>query len=298
MEGRHHMDKKFRLFYIGVVFTIITGCIALGAISSGCSGFTGDGYEILLEVDREYYAGAVTPEQMKETIEIIRKKLNPGWMKKVIVKQTGPESISVKTPRPEEPDLIKKMLGQPSALKFVDMRVDWLEPRTKVRFILDASLREDTTKDVEPKAEYETPTKTTEPESSNALDETGDELPEIIIDPNSEANQVIITGEDIDWVETTFYGKNPVVYFRVTKEGGDILANHTSKNIGKWMAIILNDEVISCPVIRERIKRNGHIYGFTLNEAKELEMLLNAGRIPLPLKVVDVRSLAEAGTSE
>ena len=79
--------------------------------------------------------------------------------------------------------------------------------------------------------------------------------------------------------------------FKISRDAAQRFAEYTGKHIGTYLAIVLNDEVISCPVIRSRIGRSGQIEGFTAEEAKYLEFLLNSRRLPLPLQVVREREI-------
>lgn len=281
------------------------------------------GVDLVLAVDRTQYKGKVEQEQMDGAIEVLRRKIDPGGVKEIVVQQVGDERIAVQVPGAKDPDAVKDMIGRPDALKWVHViGKDPIPARTRVRFINDVSLLDEEEEDVAPEAEEvelpadtevegsataedieepaepadseaaETEPADTEPAEEDAAEEEEEELLIIITDPSSDRNQVVITGEDLVWVQTTFYGNKPVVSFKVERKAARKLAQHTGKHIGSYMAIILNDEVISCPVIRSRIGRSGQIDGFDAEEAKQLEMLLNAGRIPVPLTVVQERTVS------
>ncbi len=83
---------------------------------------------------------------------------------------------------------------------------------------------------------------------------------------------------------------SPVVLFELKPEGADIFYEVTSKNIGKRLAIVLDDKIRSAPVIRAALRGSGQIEGkFTVNEAKDLALILRAGAIPVKLKIVERR---------
>jgi len=77
----------------------------------------------------------------------------------------------------------------------------------------------------------------------------------------------------------------PQVNFEFTPEGGKIFGAVTGRNIGKQVAIYLDQEQISAPVVQSQITDRGEISGQNLN-AKQLVAQLNAGALPLPFKVV------------
>lgn len=80
----------------------------------------------------------------------------------------------------------------------------------------------------------------------------------------------------------------PLVNLELTSEGGEIFAELTQRNVGKQLAIFLDNAPISAPVVREEI-RDGKAQisgGFTPQEAKELVGRLNAGALPVPIKLI------------
>jgi len=70
-------------------------------------------------------------------------------------------------------------------------------------------------------------------------------------------------------------------------------ASVTGNNIGRQMAIVLDNQVISAPVIRDRIADgNAQITGLKdMGEAKQLGVVLRAGALPAPMKIVELRSV-------
>lgn len=85
----------------------------------------------------------------------------------------------------------------------------------------------------------------------------------------------------------------PVVNFRFDSAGGRMFADITRANVGKPFAIVLDDKVLSAPVIREAITGgSGQISGnFSVQEAATLSALLRAGALPAKLTVIEERSV-------
>ena len=81
------------------------------------------------------------------------------------------------------------------------------------------------------------------------------------------------------------------ISFTLTSEGTKIFADHTGKNSGKFLTILLDKQVISAPVIREPITGGqGSISGnFTADSANAFAVQLRYGSLPVPLKVVETR---------
>ena len=84
-----------------------------------------------------------------------------------------------------------------------------------------------------------------------------------------------------------------MVNFRFDASGGKRFADVTQANVGRPFAIVLDNEVISAPVIREPILGGqGQISGgFTVQEANDLAILLRAGALPAPLDVLEERTV-------
>ena len=113
--------------------------------------------------------------------------------------------------------------------------------------------------------------------------------------PSASLKPTDLTGADlaesgVDFDQNT--GK-PAVSLTFTKEGGDKFAKITGDNVGKPVAIILDNEVVSAPNVQEKIVGGtAQITGsFTLDEAKKLSIQLNAGALPVPVKVVEERTI-------
>ncbi|MTI64810.1 protein translocase subunit SecD [Methylophaga sp.] len=85
----------------------------------------------------------------------------------------------------------------------------------------------------------------------------------------------------------------PVVTFKLDNEGAKLFGKMTRDNIGRPLAIVLDGKVITAPVIRSEIAAgSGEISGgFTTQEAAELALLLRAGALPVPLLVMEERSV-------
>ncbi len=83
----------------------------------------------------------------------------------------------------------------------------------------------------------------------------------------------------------------PSVGFTFNKKGGKIFSKFTGAHIGKRLAIVLDGVVRSAPVIKSRISGgNGVIEGsFTLEEARNLAIVLRAGALPAPVKIIEKR---------
>jgi preprotein translocase subunit SecD len=105
----------------------------------------------------------------------------------------------------------------------------------------------------------------------------------------------LITGEhlqDAQALRDPQFGR-PVVTFQFSRRGGRIFERGTGENIGEYMAIVLDDRVVSAPVIQSQIGTNGQIdlAGGTIEEARDLALVLRAGALPAPMQIVEERTV-------
>ncbi len=107
--------------------------------------------------------------------------------------------------------------------------------------------------------------------------------------------QVALEGKHISDAQLAFNQDTgqPVVNFKLDKEGARQFGDMTSENLGRALAVVLDGKVITAPVIQSVIAGgSGEISGsFTSSEANELALLLRAGALPAPLKVIEERTV-------
>ena len=107
--------------------------------------------------------------------------------------------------------------------------------------------------------------------------------------------RVLVSGADLVDAQPGFDQRNsePIVSFRFNTTGARKFAEATQQNVGKPFAIVLDNKVISAPVIREPILGgSGQISGnFTVQQANDLAILLRAGALPAPLTIIEERTV-------
>ena len=107
-------------------------------------------------------------------------------------------------------------------------------------------------------------------------------------EPNYINRKPELTGKDLvsAHVDRDEVGRTAVA-FKLNSKGGSAMRKMSSKNIGRQLAIILDGELISAPVLKSEIGTSGQISGnFTPAEAKRLSDDLKAGALPVPLTVL------------
>jgi preprotein translocase subunit SecD len=104
-----------------------------------------------------------------------------------------------------------------------------------------------------------------------------------------------LTGADLKKATVVFdpNTSKPSVQVQFSDNGGKKFESITAKNVGKPLPIILDTALISSPVVREKISGGTALISgsFTLDEAKYLAIQLNAGALPIPVKLVEERTV-------
>ena len=105
-----------------------------------------------------------------------------------------------------------------------------------------------------------------------------------------------LTGE---FLENATAGRDPQfnqsqVQFELSRAGGRMFQRFSGANVGNYLAIVLDGEVMSAPVIRDRIGARGQIEmgaGTPLEEARDLALVLRAGSLPTKLNIIEERTV-------
>ncbi len=119
--------------------------------------------------------------------------------------------------------------------------------------------------------------------------------------PSSEFKSTGVTGNDLKKAQVQFgnggqgqTNGSPSVLLEFNADGAKKFAEVTKRNIGKPLAIVLDEQFVGAPptVNSEILDGNAIISGnFTVDEAKQLAVQLNAGALPVPIKIIEQRSI-------
>jgi len=198
-----------------------------------------------------------------QSIEVIGRRVNELGTTEPIIQRQGADRILVQVPGLQDPQRLKDILGQTAKLTFQ---------------MVDQSMPVQEAIQGRP------------PAGSSVLYSTDDPpVPYLIED------RVIVSGENLVDAQATFDQRTsePVVSFRFDSKGAARFGQATQQNVGRLFAIILDNQVISAPQIREPILGGtGQISGnFTAQSANDLAVLLRAGALPADLKIVEERTV-------
>ncbi len=232
------------------------------------------GVQALLEADLPE-GTPIEYEAMRTAATIVENRVNALGVSEAVVQQAGDRRIVVEIPGEKDPEQALKTIRQTGLLEFVEMGDNPLPEGTIIQTDFGS------TNEVSP-TQQPTPTETTEP-----ITPTVTEQPQTIY-------HTVMTGSALKTVSVTKSqtGKYEVA-FQLTDEGTKIFGDYTSKNVGKFLAIVLDKQVISVPRIQTAITEgSGVITGdFTLESANALAVQLRYGSLPIPLKVVESRTV-------
>ena len=204
---------------------------------------------------------------LEQSLEIVNRRVNEDGTKEPIIQRQGENRIVLQVPGEANTEHLKKLLGDTAKMTFhmVDQTVGY--------------------QDIE---------SGTVPAGTRVMlmdDKRSDGKPMKI----AIQSKVMLSGEMLVDAHTVFDQQNgePTVAFRFNPAGAKKFADITAANIGKPFAIVLDKKVITAPVIRSAIiGGSGVISGnFTVQSANDLSLLLRAGALPAPLKVIEERSV-------
>lgn len=199
----------------------------------------------------ETYVEQLVRDALNRSVEVVRKRLNETGLTEPSVTLHGNDAILVQMPGVSDPSEVKLLLGTTAQMQF-----HWQ--------VNDAHVPSMTKQDAKG--------------NSYQLEQ-----------------RVALEGEhivDAAGVLSNQTGQ-PVVSFKLDSVGAKKFANMTRDNIGRILAIVLDDTVVTAPMINSVIPGGrGEISGnFTLPEAGNVALMLRTGALPVPLNVLEERTV-------
>lgn len=197
---------------------------------------------------------------IKQSIEIIRRRIDESGTKEPIIQAQGEDRILLQVPGVDNPEEIKSILGKTAKMTF--------------HFVVDSAVSD----------------------GSEAKDMFNSQF-ERISDDKGRAflinKEVVLSGDLLIDANPTYYQGIPAVTFRFNDVGARKFAEITRNNVGKIFAIVLDNKIVTAPRINTAITDgSGVISGsFDTKEAAEVALLLRAGALPAPLKIIEERTV-------
>ena len=200
---------------------------------------------------------------IEQSIQIVERRVNELGTVEPVIQRQGTDRILVQVPGLQDPTRLKILLGQTAKMDFR---------------MVDTSVSPD-----------QAQAGRLPPDSELLQSATRAEAPVVV------KKQVLVSGGDLTDAQPSFDQRSgePIVSFKFNTAGSRKFAQATTENVGLPFAIVLDNKVISAPVIREPITGGqGQISGsFTVQSANDLAILLRAGALPAPLTVVEERTV-------
>ncbi len=211
------------------------------------------GTYLTMEADLSKIGANERPEDaLKGAMDIIQRRVNAyGISEAVVQRQTGGNRVIVQLPGVKDVNEAIKLIGQTAQLEFKEQKVN--------------------------------------EKGEPATDAQGN--PEWVAakGKNSNGDEVALTGASLlrnAGVSLQPPLNEPIVQFEWNDEGAALFEQITTRLVNKRLGIFLDNQLISAPTVRAVIKKRGIIEGMTIREAELLSIQLNAGALPVPMKIV------------
>ena len=240
------------------------------------------GSSLLLELDVSKLQGnEPLNESMSRAIEIIRNRIDQYGVAETSITKQGDKWIMVQLPGVSNPQRAEELIGKTAMLEFRIVKND-------------QSIAQEAFAKLEATA--------------NPFDEDGNLAPEIAAlvpegyqilrskegGPTLVESKVEVTGADLEDARVVMMGEYGYseVSFTFNTEGAQKFGKLTGSNLQKQLAIVLDNTIQSAPTIQSRISREGRITGrFTPEEARSLAIVLKAGALPAPVRVIEKKTI-------
>ncbi|HSM24454.1 MAG TPA: protein translocase subunit SecD [Anaerolineaceae bacterium] len=229
------------------------------------------GMQVILKADLPEDS-EITSDSLQVARQILENRSNGLGVSEVLFQVAGSNRIVGEFPGASNAEDVIEQIKQTGVLEFVDIGDNLWGFLPGDEIITD----------------FASSTKVTEVPTPGSLQSPDGEEGE---DPKP-VFHTVMTGRDLRAVAVDSpIANNYQINFELTNEGREIFAEHTAANIGKYLAIVLDNKLISAPTISNAIPDgSGTISGsFTIEEANALAVQLRYGSLPIPLVVEQIR---------
>ena len=190
---------------------------------------------------------------LDQSLEIVRRRIDEVGTKDPTIVKRGNDRILIELPGLDDPNKIKNLLGKTANLTFRIVSNDDSDFGSEFLFFEDG------------------------------------------VEKLRVNKRIILSGDNLVDAQPRMDNRNneTLVSFTLDRTGAKRFGRITTNNVGKKLAIILDNKIISAPQIREPILGgNGQITGnFTFETATDLALLLRSGALPAPLNIIEERTV-------
>ncbi|MCB4204056.1 protein translocase subunit SecD [Deferribacterales bacterium Es71-Z0220] len=234
------------------------------------SSLSNDPEILVFSLDQKEY-DKIKDYAVEQAVQVIRNRIDQFGVSEPVIQRQGKNEILVQLPGITDPDRAIDLIGKTAQLRFhiVDENVstqDAINGNLPFDDILLYS------------KEYD-----------KVTGKLKQEIPYVL------KREAVLTGEYLTDAEVRISSQfnEPYVLIKFDSAGSKLFDQITAENVNKRLAIVLDNNVYSAPVIRERISGGeAQISGnFTMDEAKDLAIVLRAGSLPAPVVVLENRTV-------
>ncbi|OGW51746.1 MAG: protein-export membrane protein SecD [Nitrospirae bacterium RBG_19FT_COMBO_58_9] len=229
---------------------------------------------------REIEVKRIKDSAINQALETIRNRIDQFGVAEPMVQRQGLKQIVVQLPGVKEPKRAKDLIKETALLEF-----KMLDEDNQIKLDLPARIPKEKEADILKEAEAKLPVGD-QILFERAVDkDTGREyrIPYLV------KKRVMLTGDVLSDARVSIGQFNdPYVSIEFDAKGGREFERITAENVKKRMAVVLDNTIYSAPVIQERITGGrAQITGtFSTQEANDLAIVLRAGALPAPLKII------------
>jgi len=206
-------------------------------------------------------AESIKKQAVEQALETIRNRVDQYGVSEPSIIPQGADRIVLQLPGVSDPERAKKIIGKTALLEF--------------KMVDEGASSADAASGNVPAGDYVAYMK-----DSNQ--------------PVLLKQQAVLTGASLEDARVKIDQYNePYISIAFNREGGRIFEQVTTENVGKQLAILLDGKVYSTPVIRDAISGGKAIIEgrFTMEEAKDLAVVLRAGSLPAPVTILEERTV-------
>jgi preprotein translocase subunit SecD len=229
---------------------------------------------------REAEGKRIKDSAINQALETIRNRIDQFGVAEPIVLRQGLKQIVVQLPGVKEPKRARDLIKETALLEF-----KMLDEDNQAKVDLPARIPRDKEEEVVKQAEGKLPAGDEILFERGVDKDTGREyrIPYLV------KKRVMLTGDVLNDARVSIGQFNdPYVSITFDGKGGREFERITGDNIKKRMAVVLDNKIYSAPVIQDRIT-GGHAQitgNFSMQEANDLAIVLRAGALPAPLKII------------
>ncbi len=228
---------------------------------------------------------------LDQVLEVIRNRIDQFGVTEPIITKQGSDKIVVQLPGLRDPQRAIKVIGQTAQLEFKLVDEETMQ-KLDLNALISSLMKEKKISFDAPLEKWRELIRPYIPLDSEFyfLVERDRETGKIVKKPIILKKEAILTGTYLKNAQVRIDPQfnEPYVWIQFDSRGAKIFERITEENVGRRLAIVLDEVVRSAPVIREKIS-GGEAQitgGFTMEEASDLALVLRAGALPAPVKIL------------